>query len=318
MQSNQLTVNNEQLTSKNQLLDRILRFAIDIISLVDKLPRSPAGMNIANQLVRSATSIGANTEEAKESKYWLKLIRLSHLQSSYSVERELKEADELCAIFSVIVKKAKVNLLNVKSQMLNANGQSLLEVTVAVAIGTLVVAALTFATIFSLRNANFAKNSAQATKLAHEGIERVRSSRDRNQCIEGLTNVNSWNGSTDCSAVSGSGSIWTYPISGDCDKPDLPQAGFCYFKVNSTTGQLTNIGFSFTPTSSVPLPAQAEGIPTTNPVFKRVILLSDDLNHDKNFTNDDYQNQKEVTVIVTWNDFAGTHESRLTTILRKL
>jgi len=212
----------------------------------------------------------------------------------------------------------KYKILNVKSQMLNANGQSLLEVTVAVAIGTLVVAALTFATIFSLRNANFAKNSAQATKLAQEGIERVRSSRDRNQCIEGLTNVNSWNGSTDCSAVSGSGSIWTYPISGDCDKPDLPQAGFCYFKVNSTTGQLTNIGFSFTPTSSVPLPAQAEGIPTTNPVFKRVILLSDDLNHDKNFTNDDYQNQKEVTVIVTWNDFAGTHESRLTTILRKL
>ena len=86
MQSNQLTVNNEQLTSKNQLLDRILRFAIDIISLVDKLPRSPAGMNIANQLVRSATSIGANTEEAQGASSRRDFINKMHIA--------LKEAKE--------------------------------------------------------------------------------------------------------------------------------------------------------------------------------------------------------------------------------
>lgn len=128
-------MNNEHLTNKTkQLLDRVLKFAVDIIHLVDKLPKTPAGFNIANQLVRSATSMGANCEEAqgaaskkdfinkmhvvlkeaKESKYWLKIIQLAHLLVGYSVERELKEADELCAIFSSIVKKAKTNLLNVK------------------------------------------------------------------------------------------------------------------------------------------------------------------------------------------------------------
>lgn len=63
--------------------------------------------------------------------------------------------------------------------MHNNKGESLVEVIIAATVGVLVVTALTFATIFSLRNANFAKNSAQATKLAQEGIEMVRTLRDR-------------------------------------------------------------------------------------------------------------------------------------------
>lgn len=63
--------------------------------------------------------------------------------------------------------------------MFNERGQTLMEVIVASTVGILVVAALTFAVIFSLRNANLAKNQAQATKLAQEGIERVRGLRDR-------------------------------------------------------------------------------------------------------------------------------------------
>lgn len=182
----------------------------------------------------------------------------------------------------------------------NEAGQSLIEVIVAIAVGTLVVSALTFATIFSLRNANFSKTSAQATKLAQEGIERVRAGRDRNQCLTLPPDVNSWKG--DNSSCPG-GSIWDYQISGNglCDDPSL---GKCYFNVG-LGGILTNIGFA-----SALFPASlAEGIPTANPVFRRAVLLSDDST---------YATQKTVTVIVRWSDFAGEHESKLTTILRKI
>lgn len=180
------------------------------------------------------------------------------------------------------------------------SGQSLMELVVVVAVAVIVISALVFATIGSLRNATFAKNQAQATKLAQEGLERVRTGRDRNQCINGLdaVNVNSWNGSTDC--PSPVGSIWVYRISGDCDRPDLET--YCYFNT-SPSGALQNIG------SSATFPSTAEGIPPPpdDPVFRRVITLSDD---------DDYKSAKKITSIVRWTDFSGEHESKLTTILR--
>lgn len=180
-------------------------------------------------------------------------------------------------------------------------GQSLMELIVVITVIVFVVGALTFATIASLRNAVFAQNQTQATKLAQEALERVRVGRDRNECITNLdTSVNSWNGGN--SSCLGD-SIWGYQISGDglCDDPAL---GKCYFNVG-LEGILTNIGFA-----SALFPASlAEGIPIVNPVFRRAVLLSDDSTYDT---------QKTVTVIVRWSDFAGEHESKLTTILRKL
>lgn len=188
---------------------------------------------------------------------------------------------------------------------LNNLGQTLLELIVVVAVIIIVLGAIVFATIASIRNATLAKLSAQATKYAQEALERVRSGRDRNRPISiiGVPSVDSWNGT---------GPIWDYHISENCDIPDFNPPGACYFNIDST-GQLTNIGFGVTS-----IPSSAEGIPSTNPVFKRFILISDDLNHDKNFGNDDWQNQKEVTAVVTWTDFSGNHKSRLTTILRRL
>ncbi len=69
----------------------------------------------------------------------------------------------------------------------------------------------------------------------------------------------------------------------------------CYFRFNSgVLSQGTNINF--------------ESIDQ----FQRQILIGDQSSPN---TTD---SQKIVTVIVSWNDFAGSHESRLTTILRKL
>lgn len=165
-------------------------------------------------------------------------------------------------------------------------GQSLLEVIIAISVGILVVTALTAATIFSLRNAQFAKNSAQATQLAQEGIDRVRTGRDRNAAITnnfqiGTHTVSSWNDPN----------LWAYQISPNC----TPN---CYFNISSS-GSLQYL----TAAASIPLNAEVTG------QFKRVVLLSDDAG---------FASQKTVTVIVQWSDFSGLHESRLSTILRKI
>src|SRR5947209_1202238 len=84
------------------------------------MPRTTSGRAIANQLVRSATSIGANyraacrsrsraefaaklgvvAEEADETLYWLELIRESKLLAESKISDLLREADELTAIFT--------------------------------------------------------------------------------------------------------------------------------------------------------------------------------------------------------------------------
>lgn len=60
------------------------------------------------------------------------------------------------------------------------NGQSLVEVVIAVAISILIIGGLLAAVTMALRSAKFAQNQATATKYAQEGMEAVRSIRDSN------------------------------------------------------------------------------------------------------------------------------------------
>lgn len=106
--------------NKQELLARTKTFALRSLKLVDHLPRTMSGRAIGNQLVRSATSVGANyraacrarsraefaaklgvvAEEADESVYWLELIRDGGLVTATKIGDLLKEADELTAIFT--------------------------------------------------------------------------------------------------------------------------------------------------------------------------------------------------------------------------
>ena len=106
--------------NKDDLQRRTKQFALRVFKLVDALPRTPAGRTISNQLVRSATSVGANyraacrarsrmefaaklgiaLEEADESLYWLELVRDGRLLSEPKVSLLLREADELTAILA--------------------------------------------------------------------------------------------------------------------------------------------------------------------------------------------------------------------------
>ncbi len=107
---------------------RTKAFALRIIKLVDTLPRSTAGQVIGRQLLRSATSVGANyraacraqshpefaaklsivVEEADESLYWLELLRESSLTKPARLLELLMEANELVAISAAARKTAKL------------------------------------------------------------------------------------------------------------------------------------------------------------------------------------------------------------------
>jgi four helix bundle protein len=103
---------------------RTKRFALDIINLVELLPNTISGRAIANQLIKSGTSVAANyraatrgrsdkeftaklgivIEEADESEFWLEII---HDKGWVDVFKLKQEASELVAIFVSIVKKMK-------------------------------------------------------------------------------------------------------------------------------------------------------------------------------------------------------------------
>jgi four helix bundle protein len=119
---------------KQELQGRTKRFALRVFKLVDALPRTPAGRAVANQLVRSATSLGANyraacrarsraefaarlgtvLEEADESLYWLELIREGKLIAESKLSLLLREAGELTAILAAGRKSVASNTSNFK------------------------------------------------------------------------------------------------------------------------------------------------------------------------------------------------------------
>lgn len=178
-------------------------------------------------------------------------------------------------------------------------GQTLLELIVVITVSAIIIGALVFATISSLRNTQLSKNQAQATKLAQEAIEKVRSGRDRGSPIAGSftiggASIDSWQDPD----------LWSNQINGNCGNNTFVPPTFCYFKFNSSGAFQYLI-------SDRDIPSSAED-PLGDGKFKRVVILSDEA------ANNLYQVQKNVTVIVRWHDFSGDHDSRLTTILRKI
>ena len=123
---------------KRELQSRTKQFALRVLNLVDALPRTAGGREISMQLVRAATSVGANyrsacrarsrvefaakmgvaLEEADESLYWLKLVRDSKLLPESKLSLLLKEADELTAILAS-GRKSAANTSNIKHQTSN-------------------------------------------------------------------------------------------------------------------------------------------------------------------------------------------------------
>jgi four helix bundle protein len=111
------------------LKERTKQFALRVMKLVDALPRTIQGRAIANQIIRSATSVAANyraacrarsraefiakigvvEEEADETCFWLELIIDSDLLTGARIRPLLVEAGELVAIMAASRKSALGN-----------------------------------------------------------------------------------------------------------------------------------------------------------------------------------------------------------------
>ena len=112
--------------TENELKIRTKQFGLRVIKLVSVLPKTVEGRAIANQLVRSGTSVGANyraacrgrskaefisklgivKEEADESAYRMEMIIEAGLIKPKRVEPLLQEANELVAIMTASRKSA--------------------------------------------------------------------------------------------------------------------------------------------------------------------------------------------------------------------
>jgi four helix bundle protein len=111
------------------MVQRTKAFALRVMKLVDALPRTRSADVIGRQLLRSATSVGANyrasqrarskaefiaklgivEEEADESGYWLELLSDGGLVPARRLADLLKEADEITAIVVTSLRVAKRN-----------------------------------------------------------------------------------------------------------------------------------------------------------------------------------------------------------------
>lgn len=105
------------------LCERTFKFGVRITKMVRRLPRDVAGHEIGRQVLRSGTSVGANTEEAdaaestedflhkckvalkeaQESRFWLRTIRESELLVDKEVSALYQESDELVRILNSII-----------------------------------------------------------------------------------------------------------------------------------------------------------------------------------------------------------------------
>lgn len=111
-----MSINNSPIRIKS------FQFAVDIVHFTDKLKEN-RDFELASQLLRSGTSIGANTREAQrgvskkdfknkfgialkeadETKYWLEILEATGRE----VPKELKDkCDELIRILVAIIKNS--------------------------------------------------------------------------------------------------------------------------------------------------------------------------------------------------------------------
>jgi four helix bundle protein len=106
---------------------RTRKFALDVINLVELLPKDPVARTLGGQLLRCGTSVGANyratcrakstadfiskfgtvEEEADESGFWLDLLVDAKKVSAATAAPLIKEAGELTAISVASINTAR-------------------------------------------------------------------------------------------------------------------------------------------------------------------------------------------------------------------
>ena len=114
-------------SKRRDIVERTFGFSLRVVRVCQACERSPASRSLVGQLLRSATSVGANVEEAqagqsradflskmsiackeaREANYWLRLLSASDLLPVSESRELLDESHEIVAILTAIVKRTK-------------------------------------------------------------------------------------------------------------------------------------------------------------------------------------------------------------------
>jgi four helix bundle protein len=115
--------------NREEFKRRTKAFAVRVVKMTEAMPQGRASNIIARQVLRSATSVGANyraacrarshreytarigvlEKEADESLYWLELLVEAEIMSRARLKDLIREADELTAIFTASSHTARQN-----------------------------------------------------------------------------------------------------------------------------------------------------------------------------------------------------------------
>ncbi len=122
--ANELTESHRSLA--DELEERLIDFAVRVIRLSSRLPRTAAGRHIAGQILRAGTSPAPNYGEARgaesradfvhklrivlkelnETSIWLRIIERSGILGSHLLIDIIRENKDLCRIFATSLKTA--------------------------------------------------------------------------------------------------------------------------------------------------------------------------------------------------------------------
>src|SRR5216684_3862736 len=111
----------------DELEARLVDFAVRIVKLSARLPRTPAGKHVAGQILRSGTSPAPNYGEARgaeshadfvhklrivlkelnETSIWLRVIERSRILKPELLTEIIHENNELCRIFTASLATAR-------------------------------------------------------------------------------------------------------------------------------------------------------------------------------------------------------------------
>ena len=114
---------------ENIIQQKSFAFAIRIVNAYKYLQSEKKEYVLSKQLIRSGTSIGANVEEAiggqskkdfiakisiaykeaRETKYWLRLLEATNSLDEREAKELLNDTEELCKILSSILVSSKQN-----------------------------------------------------------------------------------------------------------------------------------------------------------------------------------------------------------------
>jgi len=123
MQNSKTKMQNERLKFKEDFRQRVYQFALDVIGLTEQLSKEQTSRILGDQLLRSATSIGANIAEAQgavskkdyanffahalksanETKFWLSLLQDSGKSQKEISGKLLKEVTEIANVLAASI-----------------------------------------------------------------------------------------------------------------------------------------------------------------------------------------------------------------------